>query len=278
MNRIAPGAYSKGHGSRGAPSGEGRGLAEASRWRGGLARARSFIELRTLLAILCVAGCGWLFAWIADEVTEGDSHALDRWLLLALRDPSDARDPLGPGWLEEFGRDVTALGGVGVLAGMTLAAFGLLWLQGKRGRAALVLVSVLGGQALSTLFKLGFDRPRPDLVPHGAMVYTASFPSGHSMMAAVTYLTLGALIAQSQERRALRIYIMTLAALVTIAVGVSRVYLGVHWPSDVLAGWAAGAAWATACLVAGQAIGRRRKARAGGLRPGIGAVSGGGDG
>lgn len=230
-------------------------------WRAELRRARPHVSRRVLLATLLIAGCVWLFAELAQEVGEGPAHGLDTRLLLALRNPADPSDPLGPGWLEEFGRDMTALGGVGVLAGITLAAVGLLWMQGRRGRAWLVLAAVVGGQVLTSLFKAGFDRPRPDLVPHGTLVYTASFPSGHSMMAAVTYLTLGALIAQAQASLALRIYVMALAALVTVAVGVSRVYLGVHWPSDVLAGWAAGTAWATLCLILAQEIDRRRRAR-----------------
>lgn len=246
-------------------------MTEPHGWRLRLERARPYLERRGLVAILLIAGCAWIFAALADEVIEREGHALDTAILLALRDPADPADPLGPGWLEEFGRDVTALGGVGVLAFITLAAVGLLWMQGRRGRAWLVLASVAGGQALSSLFKYGFDRPRPDLVPHGALVYTASFPSGHSMMAAVTYLTLGALIAWSQREAALRIYIMALAVLVTLAVGISRIYLGVHWPTDVLAGWAAGAAWATSCLILAQAIDRRRKAR-------LGPISGGGAG
>ena len=104
--------------------------------------------------------------------------------------------------------------------------------------------------SLSTLLKIGFDRPRPDLVPHEAIVYTASFPSGHAMLAAVVYLTLGALLARVQPRRLLKLYLLGLAILLTVAVGASRVYLGVHWPTDVVAGWAVGAAWALLCWAA----------------------------
>ena len=100
---------------------------------------------------------------------------------------------------------------------------------------------------VSTLTKLGFGRPRPDLVPHATQVYTASFPSGHAMMAAVTYLTLGALLARVQPRLRLKLYLIGLAATLTVLVGCSRVYLGVHWPTDVLAGWTLGAAWALGC-------------------------------
>ena len=120
----------------------------------------------------------------------------------------------------------------------------------QRGAARLVAVSVGGGTALSSLLKLGFARPRPDLVPHAVEVYTASFPSGHAMLSAVTYLTLAALLARVQPRRRLRIYVLALAVLTSLLVGASRVYLGVHWPSDVAAGWCVGAAWALLCWLA----------------------------
>lgn len=218
---------------------------------------RTRLQHRLLLAFLMVAACGWTFAQLADETGEGDTQRFDENVLLALRDPADRTDPLGPPWIEEFGRDVTALGSLGVLLAITVAAAGYLWLLGKRRTMLLVLIAVLGGQAASTLFKIGFDRPRPDLVPHGAVTYTSSFPSGHAMMAAVTYLTLAALLARVQPRRRLKGYLIGLAALVTLAVGISRVYLGVHWPTDVLGGWTAGAAWALACLaVAGWLQGR----------------------
>jgi undecaprenyl-diphosphatase len=208
------------------------------------------VELRTLLALGAITGCLWLFLAIADEVSEGSTHALDERLLLALRSAADPADPLGPPWLEELMRDVTAFGAFGILAAITAAVAGFLWLAGERRSMWLVLASVGGGQALSSLAKRGFDRPRPDLVPHGMVTYTTSFPSSHSMMAAVTYLTLAAMIARVQPTRALRAYVLALAIGLVLAIGVSRVYLGVHWPTDVLAGWTAGAAWAAACWLA----------------------------
>jgi undecaprenyl-diphosphatase len=113
-----------------------------------------------------------------------------------------------------------------------------------------VLVSVAGGVLIGQTMKWAYARPRPELVPHGAEVFTASFPSGHSMMAAVVYLTVGALLARTQADRGVKVYILIVAVLLTVLVGASRVYLGVHWPTDVLAGWALGGLWALVCLVA----------------------------
>ena len=189
---------------------------------------------------------------IADEMLEGDTPRLDRWLLLATRVPGDPGDPLGPAWVEEMFRDFTALGGIGVLGLLTLVSIGYLWLQGLPRVALFVLSAILGGLLLSLALKNGFDRPRPDLVAHGSMIYTSSFPSGHSMLSAVVYLTGGALLAVAHAARRVRIYLIGCSVLATLLVGVSRVYLGVHWPSDVLAGWAAGAAWAAACWLVAQ--------------------------
>jgi undecaprenyl-diphosphatase len=130
---------------------------------------------------------------------------------------------------------------------ITLATIAFLVMAGKQRMALLVLAAVGGGMVASALLKIGFERPRPDLVPHAARVYTASFPSGHSMLSAVTYLTLGALLAQGQATRPLRAFFLGFAIVLTVMVGASRIYLGVHWPSDVLAGWCGGAAWAGLC-------------------------------
>ncbi|MCB2124852.1 MAG: phosphatase PAP2 family protein [Rhodobacteraceae bacterium] len=222
-----------------------------------IARRAAAVELGLAVALALAAAALWAFAELAEEVMEGETRAFDTAILLALRIPGDAADPLGPPWLEEMARDVTGLGGLGVLTFLTLAAAGLLWLQRKHGTALYVLAAVGSGVTLSNLAKAFFDRPRPDLVPHGSLVYTASFPSGHSLMAAVVYLTLAALVARNFRERRLRAYVVALAVLVTLAVGASRVYLGVHWPTDVLAGWAAGGAWALACAALARTLARR---------------------
>lgn len=205
------------------------------------------IEKTALAALAIVVLSTWGFVELADEVTSGQTGALDRSILLAFRNAADPSDPIGPRWFEEVMRDITALGGTTVLTLITLTVVGYLALDGKRHAAIMVLVSIGTGLLLSHGLKFGFARPRPDLVPHGATVYTASFPSGHATMAAVVYLTLGVLLARTRANRAIRIYILSAAMLLTVLVGISRVYLGVHWPTDVIAGWAAGTAWALLC-------------------------------
>jgi undecaprenyl-diphosphatase len=204
-------------------------------------------ERQLLLALALSAFALWVFVEVSEEMLEGDSLRFDERLLMLFRSAADPALPLGPAWLREVMRDITALGSTFVLLLVTIASIGFLALTQNRRAALQVLFAVLGGMLLSTLLKLGFDRARPDVAMHTMSVYSASFPSGHAMMSAVVYLTLGALIAAPLEDRRLRLYILALATVLTLLVGVSRVYLGVHWPTDVLAGWALGAGWATAC-------------------------------
>jgi undecaprenyl-diphosphatase len=224
---------------------------------GWLAARLGAAEVGPLAGLLAAAALLLLFGYLAGEVMEGDTHGLDRALLLALRHPENPAVPLGPPWLPEMARDVTALGSYAFLTLLVGAVIGYLLMIGKRGAALLVLVSVIGGMLLSTLLKLGFERPRPDLVPHAARVFTASFPSGHATLSAVTFLTLSALLARVQPNRRLKGYFIALALLLTLMVGVSRVYLGVHYPTDVLAGWCLGAAWAIGCWAAALWLQRR---------------------
>jgi undecaprenyl-diphosphatase len=204
-------------------------------------------ERKLLLAMALSAFALWVFVEVAEEMLEGDSLALDKRLLMVFRNAADPALPLGPAWVREVMRDITALGSTFVLLLVTFASIGFLALTKNRHAALLVLIAVLGGMLLSTLLKAGFDRARPDLVMRTTTVYSASFPSGHAMMSAVVYLTLGALLAATQQGTRLKLYILALGVFLTLIVGVSRVYLGVHWPTDVLAGWALGASWAMAC-------------------------------
>ncbi len=211
-------------------------------------------ELAILLSVMVCAGGSWGFIELAEDVAEGDTHRIDETILLALRSPTDRSDPLGPAWVEEAVRDITALGGIPMVTLIILAAAGYLLLAQRFHTALFIVIAVPGGLLVSSLLKTSFERPRPDLVPAEVSVYTASFPSGHSMMAAVTYLTLAVLLARIVPEWRLKLYLLLIAAFVTVLVGVSRIYLGVHWPTDVLAGWTAGAAWAALCwLVAHQA-------------------------
>lgn len=203
----------------------------------------SHVNLVLIASLLAVAGT-WAFIAIAGEVKEGDTQQFDNWAVRALRQPNDPAMPIGPKWLPEMGRDLTALGGVAVLTLITLAVVGFLLLREKYHLMWLVLGATVSGLLLSSALKHVYDRPRPELVPHLSSVYTTSFPSGHSMLSAIAYLTLGALLARVVESRAIKFYFVAVALMLTFLVGASRVYMGVHYPTDVLAGWSAGLAWA----------------------------------
>lgn len=216
-------------------------------------------ETRALLIFMAAIGAVWAFFSIAEEVSEGETHAIDERLILFFRNPADLNDPIGPRNVEEAVRDVTALGGFTVVTLATLVGV-LAFLFHRRWRhAAVLLGTVLLAEISSETMKALYSRPRPDLVPHGSYVYSASFPSGHSTASAATFLTLAVLISSLEPERRSKALVYGLALTLLVAVGFSRVYLGVHWPSDVLAGWCLGAAWAFLAWVVLGAIGGRTR-------------------
>ncbi len=134
----------------------------------------------TLAAIVVTIIAAWCFLEVADEVTEGETQRLDEWVVRSLRHASDPSNPIGPSWLEEAFRDLTALGGITVLVLVIGAAAGYLWICRAYHSIWLVLSASLGGLLLSILFKGVFQRPRPNLTPHLTHVSLSSFPSGHT--------------------------------------------------------------------------------------------------
>jgi undecaprenyl-diphosphatase len=198
-------------------------------------------EPRALTALAASAGAAWAFLALASEMQEGETLALDRRLLLAFRTPGDPTRLLGSRSFQEAMRDVTALGGFTVLTLVAVVGTIAFLLHRKPRQAVTLAITALVAEFGSQQLKLLYGRPRPDLVPHAVYVYSGSFPSGHSMLSAAVYLTLAMLIASLEPRRAMKVLAFAVGAPIVVAVGVSRIYLGVHWPSDVLAGWCAGA-------------------------------------
>lgn len=220
------------------------------------------IDSRILAGFLGLAGAGFAFLKLASEVMEGDTFALDRAILTSLRRAADPALPIGPAWLQGAMIDITALGGVTVLTLLTVLTAGYLAAARKSAMAAFLIGATGGGAILGTLLKGLFARPRPGLVAHLVEVHTTSFPSGHAMNSAITYLTLGTLLARTEQSPRVRVYLLTVAITLTLLVGSSRVYLGVHWPSDVVAGWCVGASWAALCSLAARRLQRLRSIEA----------------
>jgi undecaprenyl-diphosphatase len=229
-------------------------LAQSARYH----RILGFVtgEARLLASIAAVSGLILGFLHIADEMIEGEMEVFDNAILILFRNPADIGQTIGPKWVHEMVRDITALGSFSLLGLMVLAVCAYLLLLRMRAEAGLVIVSVIGGTLLSTLLKMSYNRPRPDLTAMSTQ-FTASFPSGHAMLSAVTFLTLGSLLSRLAPNRALRLFSIGAAIFLTFIVGMSRLYMGVHYPSDVLAGWCLGAAWALLCGEAAILLQRR---------------------
>jgi undecaprenyl-diphosphatase len=209
------------------------------------------------LAVLAIVGLLWGFSVLCAVALREPQNSIDRRLLLLLREPGHPDDPIGPRWLEGAWRDVTALGSDVVVGLVTALVVGFLLVERKWRSAVLILVAIAGGTLSSTVLKLTFNRPRPDVVAHLVHVSSTSFPSGHSLIAAVIYPTLGALLASLSVNRRTKLYYLLSAVFIMLLVGASRMYLGVHYPSDVLAGLSLGLAWSLLCWVGSELLQRR---------------------
>lgn len=210
------------------------------RWLGG---QEAVVLVTAFVIVLALFG----FVELVTELREGEMRQFDEWLLRLFRRTDNPALLIGPLWLSEAVTDITALGGNVILVMVLLCATGYLALRQRYGATVLVLVASAGGGLLSLALKQAFARERPDVVPHLVTVEGLSFPSGHSMAAAVIYLTLGALLARFAQLRRVRVYVIAVSLGLTFLIGITRICLGVHNPTDVLAGWAGGLAWALLC-------------------------------
>ncbi len=191
------------------------------------------------------------FAIFALTAPGGGFEEAERAFMLSLRDAENPVLLRGPNWLSYFMQNITALGGWPILTVLAVTLSGAFALTRRWPMLVILLAVVLGESIITGLLKSLFDRERPDFIPHLIYSSSASFPSGHAASASAVYLTFGFAIASLMTRKVLRYYSLGAALLIIFLIGVSRVYLGVHYPSDVVAGWCVGAAWAsTVWLVA----------------------------
>ena len=220
-------------------------------------RPRDRQELSILVGAILILALIWIFATLAGEVMEGDTRQFDEWVLGALRQRADPGQLRGPTWLASGAQDLTALGSPTVLGLTVLAVTGYLFLHGLYRNGMFIFVASVGGWVLNWLLKAVFARSRPDIVPHLREVMSSSFPSGHALTSAAVYLKLGALLMRIAEGRLAKYYCIAIAMLLTFLVGSSRVFLGVHYPTDVVAGWLIGMSWALLCWVVERTLERR---------------------
>lgn len=200
-----------------------------------------------LVAQLVLMAAGAMFLAILTAVLMGETQAADEWMILALHSHGDAGTAIGPAWLTEVVIAITTLGN-----NLTLVAFVLLgaaWFhfRGDRSALGLILLVGVGGLLIMLALKLSVGRPRPDVAPWLVPADPWSFPSGHAMMTMAIFLALAVLVGRGIKHRRIRISLIVTALTFSIAAGLTRVFLGVHYPSDVVAGWFLGIAWLAAC-------------------------------
>ena len=191
-----------------------------------------------------------VFTALAAQLGTPSVQRFDETVVRSLRNAEDLAQPIGPAWFKELARDFTALGGYGILSTITILVTTFLHLERRPARAHFVVVAIVAGYSLSMTLKALIARPRPDIVPWLSHVHSSSFPSGHSMMSAVVYLSLGLMLSDLTSRRLVKTFVVVAPLTISALVGLSRVYMGVHYPTDVVAGWWLGISWSLACWLA----------------------------
>lgn len=218
--------------------------------------------MAALAALLVLAGGVLTFMEIADEVTESDGQALDRRILALMRPyAEDPGRPWGPWWLKEAAADLTSLGGISVLGLFAVIVIVFLLSQRKWLSSLLLALGLAGGVGLSEGLKAVFERERPPQAMQAVETINASFPSGHALLAAVFYLSVAVMLTRAFPRQRFKAFVLVVGMVLALLVGLTRVYLGAHWASDVIAGWAVGAAWAMALWLAAYAVARIQRRR-----------------
>jgi undecaprenyl-diphosphatase len=196
-----------------------------------------FLLTGTALAFVCT----WGFAELAGHVRSGATQSFDdavmRWMA------AHQNETMQKAMLE-----VTALGTGTVVAMIVFIAGMFLWLNKHKHSAILLLVATFGGLVLNNFLKMGFNRPRPQIFQWATYAVSSSFPSGHAMSSVIVYGTVAYLAARLQQRLASRVLTLTFAAVIILLICASRMYLGVHYPSDIAAGLVIGLAWAGFCM------------------------------
>ena len=216
-------------------------------------------EIKILVNLFILVTALLVFSYVAKEVIRGETQQLDEWLLNYLRADETIKSPIGPTWFTRLMTDITALGGATIIFMITAAVVFYLLIQKHYEFMWLILIATIGGAILSFGLKELFARERPPLIYHLLTVKSLSFPSGHATMSSIVYLTQGALLAKVQANKNLRVYILLVAIILVFLIGISRIYLGVHYPTDVLAGWSVGLAWASLCWLAAKYLQRRKE-------------------
>ena len=204
-------------------------------------RVVNVVGIELLAGLILLTGGAWVFGWMAEDLAEGDTKVdirLASWL----------HEHASPGWTTFF-ENVTRLGNVSTLLVLVLLAGAVLWRKGWIAELQLLVLAAVGAEIITTGLKLGFQRDRPFFSNPLSTETTYSFPSGHASVSLAVYGTIGFIAARHLGTRRAQITALAASGVLVLLIGFSRLYLGVHFLSDVIAGFSIGLAWVALCVV-----------------------------